>query len=138
MQALYVNSGCLKCILGMNSSPANKKYYLTVGVLLSGIFISKLLNNPLVSCSFINLIFHYHTLHILMKVLVRGYFRLKLSSTSGCCPWWFIFFKNLFYQKKRKEAMNIGGGQISGTLFNFFEWKSVLFASSGCCPQFLQ
>ena len=34
-----------------------------------------------------------------LTTLLRGYFRLKLSPTSGCCPWWLIFFKNLFYQK---------------------------------------
>ena len=34
-----------------------------------------------------------------LTTLLRGYFRLKLSPTSGCCPWWLIFLKNLFYQK---------------------------------------
>ena len=55
---------------------------------------------------------------------IRGYFRLKLSPTSGCCPWWLIFFKICFIKKfvKKicKEAMNIRGRQIKGALFNFF------------------
>ena len=59
-------------------------------------------------------------------VLVRGYVRLKLSPTSGRCPRWLIF-KNLFYQNNCKEAMNIGGGQIRGTLFNIFVVKKWLF-----------
>ena len=56
------------------------------------------------------------------------YFRLKLSPTSGRCPWWLIFFKNLFYQKNCKEAVNIGEGQIRGALFfNFFVVKKCPF-----------
>ena len=51
--------------------------------------------------------------------MTRGYVRLNLSPTSGRCPWWLIFFKNLFYQKNCKEAMNIGGGQIRDPLYNF-------------------
>ena len=54
------------------------------------------------------------------------YFRLKRSPTSGRCPQWPIFFKNLFYQNECKEAINIRGGQIRGALFNFFWWKSAL------------
>ena len=57
----------------------------------------------------------------------RGYFRLKLSPTSGSCRWWLIFFKNLFYQNNCKDAMNIGGGQIRGALFNFFVVKKCPF-----------
>ena len=56
-----------------------------------------------------------------------GYFRLKLSPTSGHCPRRLIFFKNLFYQNNCKEAMNIGGGHIRGVLFNFFVVKKCLF-----------
>ena len=51
---------------------------------------------------------------------VRGFFRLKVSLTFGCCPQWIIFFKNFFYQNNCKEAINIGEGQIRGALFNFF------------------
>ena len=58
---------------------------------------------------------------------IRGYFRLKLNLTSGRCPWWLIFFKNLFYQQNCKEAINIGGGQIRGTLFHFFVVKKCPF-----------
>ena len=57
----------------------------------------------------------------------RDYFRLKLSPTSGRCPWWLIFFKNLFHQKNYKQAMKIGGGQIRGALFNFFVVKKCPF-----------
>ena len=31
-----------------------------------------------------------------------------------------FFFKNVFYQNSCKEAMNTGGGQIRGSLFNIF------------------
>ena len=57
----------------------------------------------------------------------RGYFRLKLNPTSRCCPQWPIFFKNLFYQNNCKDAMNIGGGQIRGALFDFFVVKKCSF-----------
>ena len=59
--------------------------------------------------------------------LFRVYFRLKLSPTSRCCPGWPIFFKNLFYQNSCKEAMNMGGGQIRGALFNIFVVKKCPF-----------
>ena len=61
------------------------------------------------------------------KYPTRGHFRLKLSPTSRCCPWWLIFFKNLFYQKNFKDTINIGGGQIRGPLFNFFVVKKCTF-----------
>ena len=57
----------------------------------------------------------------------RGYFSLKLSLTSRCCPWWLIFFKNLLYQNNCKETMNLGGGQIRGAIFNFFVVKKCPF-----------
>ena len=57
----------------------------------------------------------------------RSYFRLKLSPTSGCCSQWLIYFKNLFYQNNYKEAMDIGGGQIRGALFNFFVVRKCSF-----------
>ena len=57
----------------------------------------------------------------------RDYFRLKLSPTSGRCPWWLIFFKNLFHRKNYKQAMKIRGGQIWGALFNFFVVKKCPF-----------
>ena len=63
--------------------------------------------------------------------ICRGYFVLKLSPTSGRCPWWLIFFKNLLYQNKCKETMNIGGGQIMGALFKFFVVKKCPFL---CLP----
>ena len=37
----------------------------------------------------------------------RGYFRLKLSPTSGYCPQWLIFFKKNLCLNNCKEAMNI-------------------------------
>ena len=55
--------------------------------------------------------------------LFRGYFRLKLSPTSGRCPRRLIFLKNLFYQNNCKEAINIGRGQIRRAIFNFFVVK---------------
>ena len=73
-QALYVNLGCLKFISGINLFHANKNLFTisfilnlvltclvllkemepTKGILLKGVFIPKLLNNPLASCSLIN------------------------------------------------------------------------------------
>ena len=38
----------------------------------------------------------------------RGTSRPKLCWTFRCCPQWFIFFKNLFYQNQCKYAMDIG------------------------------
>ena len=38
--------------------------------------------------------------------VVRDHSRPKLHPTFGPCPWWFIFQKNLFYQKQCKYAMN--------------------------------
>ena len=58
----------------------------------------------------------------------RGYFRLKLSPTSGYCPQWLIFFKNLFYQNNCKDSINIGGGQIRSALSNFFVVKKCPFS----------
>ena len=65
--ALYVNRGCLKCILGMNLPPANKNLFIilfilypqnkiepNMGTSLKGILNAKLLNNPLDSCSLID------------------------------------------------------------------------------------
>ena len=37
------------------------------------------------------------------------------------------FFKNLYCQNHFKEAVNIGGGQIKGALFNFFLMKKYPF-----------
>ena len=64
---------------------------------------------------------------LLTKLSYRDYFRLKLSPTSGCCPQWLIFFKNLFYQNNCKDAMNTGGSQIRGALFNFFCSEKIPF-----------
>ena len=63
----------------------------------------------------------------LKKCVYRGYFRIKLSPISGCCPQGLIFFKTLFYQKNCKEVMNIWGGEIRGALFNFFVVKKCPF-----------
>ena len=57
----------------------------------------------------------------------RVCFRLKLNLTSRRCPQLLIFFKNLFYQNNCKEAVNIEGDQIRGTLFNFFVVKKCPF-----------
>lgn len=57
----------------------------------------------------------------------RVYFRIKMGPTSGCCPQWLIFLKSLFYQNNCNEAMNIGGGEIRGTLCSFFVVKKCPF-----------
>ena len=73
------------------------------------------------------------------KIHDRGYFRLKLSLTSGHCPQWLMFFKNLFYQNNCKVTMNIGASKITGAFLNFFVVKKCpFFVSSGCCSQFLK
>ena len=42
-----------------------------------------------------------------------GYFRLKLSPTSGHCPWWLVFQKKKKnYLNNCKETMNIGGSNL--------------------------
>ena len=64
------------------------------------------------------------------EILLGIYFirqGLLKSPTSKPCPWWLIFFKNLFYRKNCKEAMNIEGGQIRCALFNFFVVKKCPF-----------
>ena len=55
--------------------------------------------SPVVFCSFSSFYHFYRWLRIYVSCS-RGSFRLKLSPTFRCCPWWLIFFKNLFYQKK--------------------------------------
>lgn len=41
-------------------------------------------------------------------ITTRGNFRPKLRSIFGLWPQWFAFLKNVFYQRRRKYAMNIG------------------------------
>ena len=77
-------------------------------------------------CVELKKIWSYCTLINIKLWLASGYFRFKMSPTSGHCPLLF-FFKNLFHRKNCKEAMNIGGGQISGALFNFFVVKKWSF-----------
>ena len=70
LYVLYLNPGCLKCISCTNLSPENKnlitislilyswnKREINKGILLESVFIPKPLNNPLASCSLINLDF---------------------------------------------------------------------------------
>ena len=61
------------------------------------------------------------------KINDRVYFRLELSLTSGRCPQWFMFFKNLFYQNNCKVTMNIGAGKITGAFLNCFIVKKCSF-----------
>ena len=48
----------------------------------------------------------YHLFLILTNYSARSYFRLKMSLTSAHYPWW-LFFKNLFHQKKCKGAIKL-------------------------------
>ena len=82
------------------------------------------------------LMFHRTSWTLIEKVIifsavtlveVRGFFSLKLSPSSGHCPWWLIFFKHLSYQSICKETVNIGEGQVRGTLFNFSVVKKCPF-----------
>ena len=61
------------------------------------------------------------------KINDRGYFRLKLSLTSGCYPQWFMFFKKIFYQNNCKVTMNIGAGKIMGAFLNLLVVKMCPF-----------
>ena len=67
----------------------------------------------------------YHLFLILTKYSARSYFRLKMSSTSAHYPWW-LFFKNLFHQKKCKGAIRLF--KLGDTLTsckkseNFYKW----------------
>lgn len=51
------------------------------------------------------------------NLLGGGNSKPKLRPTFGRYTRWFIFFRNVFYQKQRKYAMNIGVAQIRGTLW---------------------
>ena len=46
----------------------------------------------------------------------HGNFKPKQCPPFGCSPEWFIFFKNVFYQKQYKYATNTGVAQIRGVL----------------------
>ena len=100
LKALFVNPGYLKCISGINLSPANKNMftisfilYLLLTclilskqkgafslILLKGFFIPKLLNNPLASCCLIS--FHFllsHFAHFDKSIILP----LFVLATSG-------------------------------------------------------
>ena len=51
---------------------------------------------------------------------------LSQKCAFRCWRQWFIFFKNLFYQKKYKCAMKIGVAQIRGALLLIFIGKNTL------------
>ena len=109
---------CFKCISGINLSPANKnlstisfilytqnKTFIK-GILLNGVLIPKLLNNPFVSCSFTNLDFlipqstHFdciiNLLFFVLKIFESkfSFFFLTLSAISQYV---------LFYKKSIKN-----------------------------------
>ena len=67
------------------------------------------------------------TFLIYLNADLQGYFRLKLSRTSGGCPRWRSLSKDLLYQNTCKEAMNIGVGQTKSVLFNFYVFKKCPF-----------
>ena len=82
-QALKVNPGHLKCISGISLFPANKNLFIILfilylwnkigpskGIWLKGVFIPKLLSNPLASYSWINLDFLLPQADGLMKALL--------------------------------------------------------------------
>ena len=90
----YINPGYLKCISGINLSPAYKNlftislvlylvltcfilltqkrtYRTNFTILLKDVFIPKLFNNPLVFCSFINFEFLLsHTAHFDKSIIL--------------------------------------------------------------------
>ena len=101
-QALYVNPGCLKCISCINLSPANKNFLTisfilhfvltclnkresTKGILLKGVFISKLLNNPLDFCCLIS--FDFLLSHTTQFLHTKHY-----SSVFCTCNFWTVIF----------------------------------------------
>ena len=44
----------------------------------------------------------------------------KLHQAFAGSLWWFVFFKNLYYQKQCKFVMNIGLIRVRGAPFRFF------------------
>ena len=77
----------------------------------------------------------YWTSYTLLTLINRGNSWPKLHQAFGCCPWGFIFSKNLFYQKQRKYVMNIGVTQIRGILLLFLWGKVPFYVSARCCFQ---
>ena len=57
---------------------------------------------------------------LFLTLAIGAYDRLKLVWFLHAALDYLFFFINLFYQNSYKEAMNIGGGQIRGVLFNCF------------------
>ena len=117
-QALFVNPGCLKCISGINLYPAIKKMFTisffqylvltclmllnnlgpTKGILLKGVFIPKLLNNPLASCCLIN--FDYllsHTAHFDKSNNKKG-IQISLELHKLFCAFYLSIHFALFLQ----------------------------------------
>ena len=51
----------------------------------------------------------------------QGLFQAKTESDFQMLHLMTYFFQKFVYQNNCKEAMNIGGGQIRGALFNFLQ-----------------
>ena len=68
----------------------------------------------------------------------RGKSRPELCPAFGRCPLIYFVFKNLFYQKQCKYAMNIRLTQIRGTFYSFFREKVPFYITAGHCLQFLK
>ena len=96
-QAQYLNPGCLRCISGMNLSPANKILLITAlifqqkisannGTLCKGDLIPNRLNNPPASSSIMSLYFLLlHTVDnsLIFPLLFFGNFRFLLFVFFG-------------------------------------------------------
>ena len=119
----------LKCISGVNLSPANKSLFIisfviylenkiepAEGILVQGVFIPKLLNYPPASCSLINP--NFSLLHILhfdkvisfsfislcnSWVFTICFFLYSLSSFSNCFLCCLKFQKITYFFKKRSQ-----------------------------------
>ena len=63
--------------------------------------------------------------------------RPKLCPTSGRCPR-LVVFKNLFYQKQCKYAINIRVAPVRGLFYGFLWGKVPFYISAGHCLQFLK
>ena len=82
-------------------------------------------HNLLLFFTFLYLAYIYYFCHIMFYTL--GLFKVKTESDFWMLPLLTYFFQKFVYSKNCKVAMNIGGGQIKGALFNFFVVKKCPF-----------
>ena len=112
-------AGCLKCISGINLSPTNKnvitisfiiiciqnKISPSTGILLNGVLMPKLLNNPFASCFLINLDFllphitHFDIMTSLPLLVLETCGSIASYTLSNTIP----FFINMYCSKNNSK-----------------------------------